>query len=127
MGMDTVGAAASFLSDWNDAMAKAKDQVQGRAKTSRERAMESFADAMIECDKAVESIVDKHQENVARSAQKLREYHKKLAVEEQRRRAAEDQREFLAEAQVRAINRRNQALEDMMFARERRESFDARG
>lgn len=127
MGMDTIGAAATFLSDWNDAKATAKQQVQARSKVMHDKAMETFADAMRDCDKAIEGIVDKHQENVAKSAEKLREYHKKLAKEEQRAKSAEQQRLFYEEALVSSINARNVMKEEMLEEIERRENFAALG
>lgn len=124
--MDNIGAAATFLSDWSDALANAQKKVQTKQKLDHDRAMETFAEAMRDCDKAVESIVEKHQENVAKSAEKLKEYHKKLAREEQRQRAADEQRLFFEEALISSINARNMRKEDMLADAERREDLAAR-
>lgn len=127
MSTDNVGAAATFLSDWNDANGSMKQRVQNRNRTMREQAMESFADAMRDCDKAVEGIVDKHHESVAKSAEKLKEYHARVAREESRRRAAEEQRLFYEEALISALNARNIRQEDALRDQERREDFDRIG
>lgn len=124
---DHIGAAATFLSDWNDANASMKQRVQGRSKSMRDQAMESFAEAMRDCDRAIENIVDKHQENVARSAERLREYHKQLSREEARRRSAEEQRLFYEEALISALNARSLRQEDVLREIERREDFDRVG
>lgn len=127
MGMDTIGAAATFLSDWNDAMATAKKDVQSRSRSLHDKAMETFADAMRDCDKAIEGIMEKHQENVAKSAEKLKEHRKKVAAEERREKAAEEQRLFYEEALISAINQRNVLMEDLVNDIERREKFATLG
>lgn len=121
--MDSIGAAATFLSDWNDAKASAKQVSAQRSKTDRDKAMETFAEAMRDCDKAIENVVDKHQETVAKSAEKLKEYHKKLKLEEERAKHAEEQRLFYEEALISSINQRNFLMEQANDDIERRDAF----
>lgn len=127
MGMDTIGAASSFLSDWSDARAYVKQQEMQRTKASRERAMETFAEAMRECDKAVDGIMEKHQENVAKANERIKEFRRKQAAVEQRAKHAEEQRLFYEEALIRSINIRNMRIEDMKDDEERREDLDLVG
>lgn len=127
MGMDTIGSASTFLSDWNEARAYVKQQELQRSKNARERAMESFADAMRDCDKAIDGIVEKHQETVAKANERIKELRRKQAKEEQRRKSADDQRLFYEEALVRSINLRNMHMEDVKDDEERRETFAAMG
>lgn len=121
MGMDTIGAASSFLSDWSDARAYVRQREMQRSKTSRERAMEAFADAMRDCDKAVDGIMEKHQESVAKANERIKEFRRKQAAEEQRAEHAEEQRLFYEEALIRSINIRNMRIEDMKDDADRRE------
>ncbi|MDL2263800.1 hypothetical protein LJC31_04010 [Synergistaceae bacterium OttesenSCG-928-I11] len=128
MGMDKIGAAnAAFLSDWNEAHANIQKQMQQKPKTSREQAMEAFADAMRNCDKAIENVVDKHHESVAESAKKNAEYRKKVARQEQIQKRAEEQRLFHEERLINQLNLRNMLKERKLEDVERRELFDALG
>lgn len=128
MGINFIGVpSASSMSDWHDARANVPRQAQQKQKSDRDKAMETFADAMRDCDKAIETVVDKHQESVAQSMEKIKEYRKKLAREEQREKAAEEQRLFYAEVLAKQVSLRNMLKEQRMEDTERREEFDARG
>jgi hypothetical protein len=126
MGMGKVEAAnAKLFSDWNEA--RAEVQKQQKPKTEREKAMETFAEAMRDCDKAIENIVDKHHETVAKSAKKQAEYRKELARQEQIQRRMDEQRLFHEEALISQLNLRNMLKEDRFEEMERREQFAALG
>ncbi len=125
MGMGNIGAAnAMLLSDWNKARAEVQKQKQ---KTDRDKAMEAFANAMRDCDKAIENIVDKHHESVAESAKKRDAYRKKVALQEQIQKRADEQRRFHEEALINQLNLRNMLKERRIEDMERREQFAAMG
>jgi hypothetical protein len=126
MNMDGIRVTnAAFLSDWNEAQAQMKRQAQRKPKDDRERAMEAFADVMRDCDKAIENIVDKHHESVAKSAKERDEYRKKTALQEQIQKRADEQRRFHEERLINQINLRNMMKEQMLEDQERREEFAA--
>ena len=128
MGMGNIGAAnAMLLSDWNEARAEVQKQMRQKPKTDREKAMEAFADAMRDCDKAIESIVDKHHKSVAESAKKRDAYRKKLALQEQIQKRADEQHRFHEEAVINQLNLRNMLKERRIEDMERREQFAALG
>ncbi len=128
MGMGNIGAAnAMLLSDWNEARAKVQKQMRQKSTTDREQAMVVFADAMMDCDKAIENIMDKHHESVAKSAKKRDAYRKKVALQEQIQKRAEEQRRFHEEALINQLNLRNMLKELRIEDMERREQFAATG
>lgn len=128
MGMDNIGAAnAKLLSDWNEARAEVQKQARQKPKSDREKAMEAFADALRDCDKAIENVVDKHHESVAKSAKMRDEYRKEVALQERIQKSADDQHRFHEEALINQLNLRNMLKERQVEETERREQFAALG
>lgn len=128
MGIGTIGAAnAMLLSDWNEAREKVQREQSQREKSDQQKAMEAFAQALHDCDKAMENVVDKHQESVAESAKKRAEYRKKVAKEEQIQKRLDEQQQFYEESTMRQINMRNMMKQLRVDDENRRERFAATG
>lgn len=123
-----IGASnAALLSAWNDAQQKRATQQQPNQKSSRQRAMEAFADAMRDCDEAMGNIVDEHHKRVAENA-KRRDENNKIRAREERVQRAADERERLQElSAIKQFNLRNMLEEQRIDDSLRREMFDARG
>jgi hypothetical protein len=77
------------------------------AETDQQRAREAFHKAVRACDKAAERMMDKHLENVRKSAERLAEYRKKKAVTDRARRRADDIRTINENILIERINHRN--------------------
>lgn len=128
MGIGNIGKAnATLLSDWNEAREKVQREQQQKEKSSQQKAMEAFAQALNDCDKAMETVVDKHHESVAKSAAKQAEYRKKVAKQEQIQKRADDQRQFFEESTMRQINMRNMIKQLRIDEENRRAAFSAMG
>ncbi|MDR1886224.1 MAG: hypothetical protein LBQ56_08095 [Synergistaceae bacterium] len=95
---------ALFLPAWNDAKRNVRKQADS---TDQQRAMEAFAKALRNCDKATERMMDKHHQTVAESAKKIAAYRKKKAVEDRRVQEAENQRLLQENLMIQRINHRN--------------------
>ena len=82
-----------------------------RSKSARDsgdqRAREAFYKAVRSCDKAMENVVDKHLESVKKSAERLAEYRKKKAVEDQARQRADTMRKINENILIERINHHN--------------------
>lgn len=119
----TEASNALFLPAWNEAQKRAKPQ---DGDSDRQKAMEAFAKAMRDCDKAMENVMDKHHESVAKSAQKRDEYRKKRAQQERLQKTAEARRDFNRQAVAQAQERRELTNELRIEAAERQARFDMR-
>jgi hypothetical protein len=95
---------ALFLPAWNDAKRNAKKQAEP---SEQQKAMEAFAKALKDCDKATERMMDKHHQTVAESAKKIAAYRKKKAVDDRRVQEAENQRLLQENLMIQRINHRN--------------------
>ena len=124
MGVQNIDQANSvFMSLLNDTSRKAKQGTE----SDQQRAREAFYKAVRSCDKAAERMVDKHLENVKKSAEKQADYRKRKAVTDRARKRADDirtlnenilierinHRNMLEEVRIRELNRKELLEEDM--------------
>jgi histone H3/H4 len=94
---------ALFMPAWNDVTRKAKKPTE----SDQQKAREAFYKAVRSCDKATETMVDKHLENVAESAKKLAEYRKRKAVEDRVIKEADMRRNLRENMLLARINHHN--------------------
>ena len=91
------------------------------SKDSDQQAREAFYKAVRSCDKAMENVVDKHLENVKKSAERLAEYRKKKAVEDKARQRADTMRRVSENILIERINHKNMLEEIRIRELNRRE------
>ena len=84
--------------------------------SDEKRAREAFYNAVRDCDKAMENVIDKHLESVKEAAIRLAEYRKRKAVEDRARNQADMMRELNEKILIERINNRNM-LEEMRMKR----------
>ena len=77
------------------------------AESDQQRAREAFHNAVRACDKAAERMMDKHLENVKKSAERLAEYRKRRAFTDRARKKADDMRTMSENILIERINHRN--------------------
>lgn len=105
-----------LLHDWSE-------QTANRGQTPRNKGMALYYKAVRDCDKAMETVMDKHHESVAKSAEKMKEYRSKKAREDAVRKAADDRRRMNEEAAVRAVDYREFMQELRLSDENRRAAF----
>ena len=77
------------------------------SESDQQQAREAFHKALRACDKATERMVDKHLENVKKSAEKQAEYRKRRAFTDRARKKADDMRTMSENILIERINHRN--------------------
>jgi hypothetical protein len=104
MGVQNIEQSKSvFQALLNDTPRQVKHVSDG----DQQRAREAFYKAVTACDKATERMVDKHLENVKKSAERLAEYRRRKAVTDSARRRADDMRTINENILIERINHRN--------------------
>jgi hypothetical protein len=92
--------------------------------SEQQRAREAFYKAISACDKAMESVVDKHLESVRESAVRLAEYRKIKAIEDRARQRAEEIRTINENILIERINHRNMLEEIRIREFNKKEMFE---
>ena len=122
MGMSAGSAVNNMLlHDWNNIV----KEVREAAQPSKMSGMGAYYNVMHNCDKAMQDVMDKHHETVAKSAKKMKEYRRKKAREDAVREAARERRQVYEEAAVRTLNKREFMKELRLEDEQRREMFEA--
>jgi hypothetical protein len=98
--------SALFLQELKNT-AKNRRKVSDPTESERKKAMEMFGKALRDCDKAMERVMDKHIESVAKSAKEQAQYRKRKAQADRAKASAEDQRLFNEKILLSRINQRN--------------------
>jgi hypothetical protein len=118
MSVQSINQANSlFIDAWNDVSRKVKHVTE----SDQQKAREAFYNAVRDCDRATENMVDKHLESVAESAKKLAEYRKKKAVADRAMKAADQQRVLNENILLERINYQNMLEETRIRELNRKE------
>jgi ribosomal protein L22 len=112
-----------FMNVLKDVSRKVKPIVE----SDQQRAHEAFYKAVRSCDKATERMVDKHLENVKKSAEAQAEYRKKKAVVDQAKQHADDMKTMNENILIERINHRNMLEELRIRETNRRELLEDDG
>jgi hypothetical protein len=118
-------ANALFLQELKNA-AKNRRTVSAPTESERKKAMEMFGKALRDCDKAMERVMDKHIESVAKSAEEHAEYRKRKAQADRKKASADEQRLLNEKILISRINQRNLLEEIKADDINRRELLAAR-
>ncbi|MDR3281241.1 MAG: hypothetical protein LBT23_12100 [Synergistaceae bacterium] len=110
-------ANSLFIDAWNDVSRKVKRVTD----SDQNRAREAFYKAVRACDKATESMVDRHLESVAESAKRQAEYRKKKAVADRAAKTADERRVLNADILLERINYQNMLEESRIRELNRKE------
>ncbi|MDR0615266.1 MAG: hypothetical protein LBG29_00505 [Synergistaceae bacterium] len=108
MSVNNVTDAGAFLSQVREYAAKAAKTLNDQKEAERKKAMEAFGQALYACDKAIERVMDKHIESVAKSAKELAEYRKRKAIAERIRDSADERYLMNERIILDRINQRNE-------------------
>ena len=94
----------NFQQAWDN-----RSQMLSAPKKSKEdeKLREAFQNALRECDRAMENVMDRHHESVAKSNEKKAEYNKKKAVQEEIEKAALNREMLNEQAVIQRINYSN--------------------
>jgi hypothetical protein len=107
MSVNNVTDANAFLLQARENAARTARAVKSQSESEREKAMEMFGKALHDCDKAMERVMDKHIESVAKSAKELAERRKRRALAERIQDSADEQRLMNEKIILNRINQRN--------------------
>jgi histone H3/H4 len=107
MSVNNVTDAAAFLSHARENVARAARAVNNQTEAGQKKAMEMFGKALRDCDKAMERVMDKHIESVAKSAKELAERRKRKAIAERVKDSADAQQLMNEKIIINRINQRN--------------------
>jgi hypothetical protein len=124
MSVNNVMDAGTLLSQAREYAAKAAKAMNDQKEAERKKAMEAFGQALRDCDKAIERVMDKHIESVAKSAKELAEYRKRKAIAERIRDSADERRLMNERIIIDRINQRNELAAMKADDIKRRELLD---